>query len=123
MSFDFFSVVTEVNINCKCKAVSGLKNVNILWQPLAQKDSSILTNYRVLYELSLMTGQFQFGCTLNTTQHSLKKELQCSIIAKSFFPFQFRFIVEIRNSSGVFISSKKYCRLITNSKYIIIVII
>ncbi|KAJ7390624.1 hypothetical protein OS493_024013 [Desmophyllum pertusum] len=85
MSFDFFSVVTEVNINCKCKAVSGLKNVNILWQPLAQKDSSILTNYRVLYELSLMTGQFQFGCTLNTTQHSLKKELQCSIIAKSFF--------------------------------------
>ncbi|KAL9985044.1 hypothetical protein ACROYT_G007401 [Oculina patagonica] len=114
------TVVTEVNINSRgCKAAAGFKSVNIFWEPPDQKNSSSLTIYRVKYCTSgecesTTTGPYSLGCIVNTT--SLQKELQCRITAKTLFPFQFYFIVEIQTSSGVFISNRKSCRLLTNTQ-------
>lgn len=105
-----------------CKATAGFKDVDIIWRTLVQKNSSSLVNYRTFYctaDLDCKSPpneQYQLGCTLNTTQHSLQKELQCRITKESLFPNQFYFIVELRNSSGVFISRKKTCRLVAKGK-------
>lgn len=110
-------------IKSRCEGTAGFKIVNIIWKPLHNKDFSDLAIYRVSYCTSgpPCVGQYQLGCTLNTS-HSLQNELlQCSIIAKDLFPFQFYFKVEIETSNGVhFISNQKACRLLTNSKYILI---
>lgn len=115
-----------MSIASKCKGVAGLKSVDIIWKPPYHKDFSNLTSYRVSYcpsELPCLggtTGQYQLGCTLNRS-HSLEKELKCTIIAKELFPFRFYFKVEIQTSDGVrFRSEAKACRLLTNSKYIMI---
>lgn len=117
-----FSVITEVNLESKCEGTAGLKNVDIIWKPIHLKDFSNLTTYTVSYcdpMLDPCVGQYQLGCTLNTS-HSFQHELlQCSMIAKDLFPFQFYFKVEMQTSDGVhFISRRKACRLLTNSKYV-----
>lgn len=115
-----FSVIKEVSIESRCESTGGFKSVNIIWKPL-HKDFSNLTTYRVSYctRGSTCVGQYQLGCTLNTSDSLQKELLQCSIIAKDLFPFQFYFKVEIQTSDGVhFISKAKACRLLTNSKCI-----
>ena len=106
-------------MNCKCYAV-GLKFVNIVWESLPQEPESSLkpSYYRVFFCTSWscnsldQAGQYELGCTLNTTQQSLKqKELQCRIAGKSLLPHSFYFILEMRNVSGVFISRRKTCVL------------
>lgn len=119
-----FSVIKEVSIESRCEGTGGFKSVNIIWKPLHHKDFSNLTTYRVSY-CTLgppCVGQYyydQLGCALNTSDSVQKELLQCSIIAKGLFPFQFYFKVEIQTSDGVhFISKAKACRLLTNSKCI-----
>ena len=119
-------------MNCRCNAV-GLKFVNIFWQPLPQDPDSFFepSYYRVFFCTSSscndsldQTGQYQLGCTLNTTQKSLKqKELQCKIGGYTLFPLQFNFILEMRNSTGIFVSKKESCRLVMNSKFINFVVV
>jgi len=113
------SVAATVDMKCKCYAV-GLKFVNIVWEPLPQDPESSLkpSYYRVFFCTSwscnslVQAGQYHLGCTLNTTQQSLKqKELQCRIAGETLFPLSFYFILEMRNVSGVFISRRKTCVL------------
>ncbi|XP_020606265.1 protein sidekick-2-like isoform X2 [Orbicella faveolata] len=111
-------VIKEVSIESRCESTGGFKSVNIIWKPL-HKDFSNLTTYRVSYctRGSTCVGQYQLGCTLNTSDSLQKELLQCSIIAKDLFPFQFYFKVEIQSSDGVhFISKTKACRLLTNTR-------
>lgn len=122
----FFIISFSVSIESKCKGIAGLKSVDIIWKLPYHKDFSNLTSYRVSYCTSGppcysgTIGQYQLGCTLNRS-HSLEKELKCTIIAKDLFPFQFYFKVDIQTSDGVrFRSGAKACRLLTNSKYIMI---
>lgn len=117
-----------MNIKSKCEGIAGFKSVDIISLPLGHKDfGSNLTIYRVLYCTSgppcvgPTTGQYQLGCTVNTSLSLQKELLQCSIIAKDFFPPQFYFKVEMQTSDGVHLISKtKTCRLLSNSKYIMI---
>ena len=117
-----FSVATEVSIKSKCKGDVGFKSVYITWASFEQINSSNVTTYRVKYCTSGLpcesttTGPYNLGCILNAT--SPQKELQCRIVAKSLFPFQFYYTVEVQTLSGVFISNRKHCRLLTNSKYL-----
>ena len=114
-------------MKCRCNSV-GFKVVNIFWQPLPQDaESPFEASYSVRFcnpsstRLcgNLQTAQYTLGCTLNATQQLLQqKELQCSIGSQTLFPFNFYFIMEMRNSSGVFVSGRKACRLVTNSKLI-----
>ena len=124
--YNSFAVAATVDMNCKCYAV-GLKFVNIVWEPLPQDPESSLqpSYYRVFFCTSwscnslVQAGQYHLGCTLNTTQQSLKqKELQCRIAGETLFPLSFYFILEMRNVSGVFISRRKTCRLhVLNRKF------
>ena len=109
---NFFVDAIEVKMRCRCGA-DGFKTVNIIWLPLPQDQDS---NYRVYFSTDidphLKTEQFQFGCTVNTTQQSLpQNELQCSITSQTLFPFSFYFILKMTNSSGVYVSGRKTCRL------------
>lgn len=117
------TVSTTVNMNCRCNAV-GFKFVNIIWQPLVQEDKFPFepSYYRVFFctspqcsETVNPQGHYQLGCTLNSTHRhsgSQLKELECTIKSQTLFdPYGFSFLVEKRNSSGVFISHKKTCRL------------
>lgn len=120
-----FSVTTEVYIESRCEGITGFKSVDIIWKPLHHKDFSDLTTctYTVSYCTSgpSCVGHYQFGCTVNTCHSSQNELLKCSMIAKDLFPFQFYFKVEIQTSNGVhFKSKRKACRLLTNSKYILI---
>ncbi|XP_022782948.1 protogenin B-like isoform X3 [Stylophora pistillata] len=110
---------TDVKIQSYCKGTFGLKDVDIIWKPLAQRNSSSLVKYRISYCPRVQgcirpsSEQYRFGCMLNMTQLQLQKELQCRMTEESLFPFQFYYIVELRNSSGVFISHRLSCRLLS----------
>ena len=114
----FFVVATKVDIKCRCNSV-GFKFVNIFWQPPPQDANSPFETvyYKVFYCTSSSCnshadGQYQLGCTLNITHEtSEQEELQCTIRAQTLFGFWFYFILEMRNSSGVFTSREKTCRL------------
>ena len=116
------AVIKDVNIESKCEGIAGFKSVDIIWKPLHHKDLiSNLTTYTVSYCTSGLPclGQYQLGCTLNTSRSLQNELLQCSMIAKDLFPFQFYFKFEIQTSAGAhFISKQKACRLLTNSKCI-----
>lgn len=121
-------------MNCRCNSI-GFKTVNIIWEPLPQEPTSFLepVYYRVFFctyaphncDISNLNqgGHYHLGCTLNTSANlqsvSQQSKLECSISPSGdtlFDPYGFHFIVEMRNSSGVFISRKKTCRLAANGK-------
>ncbi|XP_058963184.2 tyrosine-protein phosphatase Lar-like [Pocillopora verrucosa] len=108
---------TDVKIPSYCKGAIGLKDVDIIWRPLGQRNSSSWAVYRIsycpLFPSCTENEQYQLGCILNTTQHQLQKELQCRMTEESLFPKMFYYIVELQNLSGVFISQRLTCRLIT----------
>ena len=110
---NFFADSIKVNMKCRCRA-DGFKTVNIIWLPLPQDQDS---NYNVYFSTDtdphLKTEpEYQFGCTVNTTQQSLpQNELQCSITSQTLFPLSFFFILELTNSSGVYVTETKTCRL------------
>lgn len=121
-------------MNCRCNSI-GFKTVNIIWEPLPQDPNffSEPVYYRVFFCTDTshscdignfnQGGNYHLGCTLNTSAHphsvSQQSKLKCSISRtgdKLFDPHGFYFILEMRNSSGVFISRKKTCRLAINGK-------
>ena len=63
--------------------------------------------------MNSINEQYQLGCILNTTQHQLQKELQCRMTKESLFPNNFYYNVELQNLSGVFVSQRLTCRLLT----------
>ncbi|XP_044172768.1 receptor-type tyrosine-protein phosphatase F-like isoform X2 [Acropora millepora] len=124
----------QVDMNCRCNSI-GFKTVNINWEPLHQEPTSFFepVYYRVFFctyaphmhncDISNLNqgGHYHLGCTLNTSANlqsvSQQSKLECSISPSGdtlFDPYGFHFIVEMRNSSGVFISRKKTCRLAAN---------
>ena len=113
----FILILTDVKIPSYCKGAIGLKDVDIIWRPLAQRNSSSWAVYRIsycpLFPSCTQNEQYQLGCILNTTQHQLQKELQCRMTEESLFPKMFFYIVELQNLSGVFISQRLICRLLT----------
>ncbi|KAK2563889.1 hypothetical protein P5673_012897 [Acropora cervicornis] len=124
----------HVDMNCRCNSI-GFKTVNIIWEPLPQEPTSFFepVYYRVFFcpygphncDISNLNqgGHYHLGCTLNTSANlqsvSQQSKLECSISHSGdtlFYPYGFHFIVEMRNSSGVFISCKKTCHLAINAK-------
>ncbi|RMX56808.1 hypothetical protein pdam_00009914, partial [Pocillopora damicornis] len=110
-------MAADVKIPSYCKGAIGLKDVDIIWRPLAQRNSSSWAFYRISYcppfPSCTENEQYQLGCILNTTQHQLQKELQCRMTEESLFPKMFYYIVELQNLSGVFKSQQLTCRLLT----------
>ena len=113
----FLLILTDIKIRSYCKSAFGLKDVDIIWIPLAQRNSSSWAIYRISYcppfPSCTQNEQYQLGCILNTTQHQLQKELQCRMTEESLFPKMFYYIVELQNLSGVFISQRLTCRLLS----------
>ena len=115
----FLLILTDIEIRSYCKRAFGLKDVDIIWIPLAQRNSSSWAIYRISYcptcsrSVSPENEQYRLGCILNTTQHQLQKELQCRMTEESLFPNKFYYNVELQNLSGVFVSQPLTCRLLT----------
>ena len=111
----FILILTDVKIPSYCKGAIGLKDVDIIWRPLGQRNYSSWAVYRISYCPPFLSctqnEQYQLGCILNTTQHQLKKELQCRMTEESLFPNKFYYNVELQNLSGVFVSQRLTCRL------------
>ncbi|XP_074609534.1 uncharacterized protein LOC141863726 isoform X2 [Acropora palmata] len=124
----------HVDMNCRCNSI-GFKTVNIIWEPLPQEPTSFFepVYHRVFFcpygphncDISNLNqgGHYHLGCTLNTSANlqsvSQQSKLECSISHSGdtlFYPYGFHFIVEMRNSSGVFISCKKTCHLAINAE-------
>lgn len=107
-----------------CKAGDeGLKTVNIIWIPPNSPESTSSvesSSYTVFFTTDTWrkTEEYQFGCSLNTTQQSLQQgQLQCSISCEGgLFPLSFYFILKLTNSSGSYVSGKKSCRLLGSGK-------
>ena len=112
----FLLILTDIKIRSYCKSAFGLKDVDIIWIPLAQRNSSSWAIYRISYcptcsrSVSPENEQYRLGCILNTTQHQLQKELQCRMTEVSLFPLKFYYKVELQNLSGVFVSQRLACR-------------
>ena len=111
----FLLILTDIKIRSYCKSAFGLKDVDVIWIPLAQRNSSSWAIYRISYcptcsSVSPENEQYRLGCILNTTQHQLQKELQCRMTEVSLFPNNFYYKVELQNLSGVFVSQRLACR-------------
>lgn len=106
-----------------CKAANkGFKMVNVIWLPPNSPEgtSSVeSSSYTVFFTTDILgkTEEYQFGCSLDTTQQSLQQvQLQCSISSEDGFPWSFYFILKMTNSSGSYVTRKKSCRLVTSGK-------
>lgn len=109
-----------------CKAGDeGLKTVNIIWIPPNSPESTSSaesSSYSVFFTTDTRSKpeeyEYQFGCSLNTTQQSLQQgQLQCSISREGgLFPMSFYFILKLTNSSGSYVTGKKSCRFFLTGK-------
>lgn len=100
----------------------GFKTVNIIWIPPNSPESTSSVesrSYSVFFTTDIWRKtEYQFGCSLNTTQQSLQQgQLQCSISCEGgLFPLYFYFILKMTNSSGSYVTGKKSCRLLRTGK-------
>lgn len=100
----------------------GFKTVNIIWIPPNSPESTSSVesrSYSVFFTTDIWRKtEYQFGCSLNTTQQSLQQgQLQCSISCEgALFPLNFYFILKMTNFSGSYVTGKKSCRLLGTGK-------
>lgn len=114
---DNLTVTMDMKTWCEA-GDEGFKTVNIIWIPPNSPESTSSVesrSYSVFFTTDIWRKtEYQFGCSLNTTQQSLQQgQLQCSISCEgALFPLNFYFILKMTNSSGSYVTGKKSCRLL-----------
>lgn len=114
------NLTVTMDMKAWCEAGDeGFKTVNIIWIPPNSPESTSSVesrSYSVFFTTDIWRKtEYQFGCSLNTTQQSLQQgQLQCSISCEGgLFPWYFYFILKMTNSSGSYVTGEKSCRLVT----------
>lgn len=114
------NLTVTMDMKAWCEAGDeGFKTVNIIWIPPNSPESTSSVesrSYSVFFTTDIWRKtEYQFGCSLNTTQPSLQQgQLQCSISCEGgLFHGNFYFILKMTNSSGSYVTGEKSCRFVT----------